>query len=167
MLTDAWKTAYNGHFLPVDTVLVSGLNDIKPIVKDILYHNNTLSGDNLNQKAAEKFMVKVNNLWNTIKHHSVNNTLSVCYLLHVPALYWHEEDGNFPNQNYYNYRNIIDTINLKIKLFNINLGSSYTPELQGMGEKISRNGQKKYCWEKFREKEQQHMMHLNDYIRYR
>ena len=59
MLTDAWKTAYNGHFLPVDTVLVSGLNDIKPIVKDILYHNNTLSGDNLNQKLQINLWLKL------------------------------------------------------------------------------------------------------------
>ena len=93
----------------------------------------------------------------------MNDSLAVGTILHVPALYWHEDDGSPPTPDYLNYKTIIDRTNLKIEAFNIENGCSSAPKLHQSGERALNKGKKrKYQFGAFREEDKSCMMHLKD-----
>ena len=84
--------------------------------------------------------------------HGVDSTLAVATVLHVPALYWHADDGPPPTPDYINYKGLVDTLNLKIEAFNIENGASNAPKLHQTGERPLDKGKKrKYMFNAFRE----------------
>ena len=85
MLRDAWRTGYNNHTRPTDTLLVSGLNDIKAIVHNIIHFSLQLSEEEVISRATDEFMRKLENLWTTINTQNNSNTLHIAYLLRVPG----------------------------------------------------------------------------------
>ena len=173
-LRKAWERGYDRHPLPVDTMLVGGLNDIKPIVKSIrdprAPSNNQPGEDFIINRSQELFMERVRHLWQTIQRHSrdrdTDDTLAVSLLLHVPALYWHDHDGDLPSMNYFNYKSIIDAINTSIESFNSEIGSPFTPKLQRTGERtLGKGARTTYIWSRYREEEKAEMLHLKDKYR--
>ena len=78
--------------------------------------------------ASEDIMSSIKGLHRLVlKHsasHNVKSTLVVATVLHVPALYWHQDDGAPPSPDYINYTDLIDTLILKIEAFNIANGFS-------------------------------------------
>ena len=171
-LRKAWERGYSRHPLAVDTILVGGLNDIKPIVnsiKDIRAPSNNQPGQEyINTRAQEIFMEKVRQLWGTMLTHSTDmatdDTLAVSLLLHVPALYWHDEE--LPCARYVNHKSVIDAVNISIENFNSEIGSPHTPKLQRTGERsLGKGARTTYIWSRFREEEKFDMLHLKDKYR--
>ena len=170
-LRRVWERAYSQHALPVDTMLVGGLNDIKPILKSIndsrAPSSNQPTLQYVTMTAQEMFMERVRGIWSTMQDHSrdkdTDDTLAVSRILHVPQLYWHEHDGDHPHHNYVNHKHIVDAINESITIFNHEIGSPHTPKLQRMGERTLGKGARVcYNWSRFREVDRGSMMHLTD-----
>ena len=119
-LKRAWERAYHRNPLPIDTVLVAGLNDIRDTAR--LYMGKYNLEETAN-KASEDIMSSIRGLHKVILEHSVSHnvksTLAVATVLHVPALYWHKDNGAPPSPDYVNYKDLVDTLNLKIEAFNI------------------------------------------------
>ena len=162
-LSRVWLRAYFRNPLPIDTVLVAGLNDIKYSARPYL---GKYTLEEMAEKASEDIMNSVRGLHRVIvehgKTHMVNSTLAVATVLHVPALYWHQDDGPTPSQNYVNYKGLIDTLNNKIKAFNMENGAS-APELHQAGERsVDKAKKRKYMFQSFREVNKANMMHLTD-----
>jgi hypothetical protein len=168
-LRKAWERAYSGHALPVDTILQGGINDIKSIVKslrDTRAPSTSQPGkDFIVIRAQEMYMHRVRLMWNTMQDHSqlkaTDDTLAVGLVLHVPALYWHEHDGEFPSPDYLNNKNVVDAINRSIESFNVEIGSPHTPKLQRTGER-TQAGKTRYIFTRFREEDKANMLHLKD-----
>ena len=170
----AWERAYWDHGLPVDTIMVAGLNDIKPIVKSVWDHrappSNQPDSEVVSNLANELFMEKLGKIWDTMQVHSrykdTDDTLAVSRILHVPALYWTEDDGDLPHAKYINYKAVIDTINGGITNFNKEIGSPHAPNLQRTGQRgLGKGDRRKYIFSRFRENIQWNMMHFADKYR--
>ena len=164
-----WERAYMRNPLPIDTVLVAGLNDIRDTARLYL---GKYSMEDTAIKASDDIMGAIKGLHRLILEHSathnVNSTLAVATVLHVPALYWHKDDGNPPSPDYVNYRCLIDTLNLKIEAFNIENGVSSAPKLHQTGERPLDKGRKrKFMFQAFREENKADMMHLKDHKRFK
>ena len=86
--------------LPVDTVLVAGLVDIRDTVR--LYLGKYTMEETANI-ASDDIMSSIRGLHKLILEHSsthsVDSTLAVATVLHVPALYWHQDDGPPPTSS--------------------------------------------------------------------
>ena len=98
----------------------------------------------------------------------MDSTLAVATVLHVPALYWHQDDGPPPSPSYTNYKQLVDTLNLKIEAFNIENGASSAPKLHQTGERSLAKGKKrKFQFQAFREEKKEDTMHLKDDKRFK
>ena len=166
-LRRVWERAYARNPLPIDTVLVAGLNDIRDTAK--LYLGKYTMEETAN-KASDDIMTSIKGLNRSVQEHSstfgVKSTLAVATVLHVPALYWHKDDGPPPTPDYLNFKELIDTLNLKIEAFNIENGASSAPKLHQTGERPLDKGKKrKYQLQAFREENRADMMHLKDHKR--
>ena len=168
-LKRVWERAYMRNPLPIDTVLVAGLNDIRDTARLYLGKYTLEETDN---KASEDIMTSIRGLHKLVLEHSathgVDSTLAVATVLHVPALYWHADDGPLPSSDYINYKGLIDTLNLKIEAFNIENGASSAPKLHQTGERpLDRGKKRKYMFNVFREVDKVNMMHLKDPKRFK
>ena len=166
-LRRVWERAYMRNPLPIDTVLVAGLNDIRDTAR--LYMGKYTMEETA-KRASEDIMGAIRGLLKLINEHSsthsVDSTLAVATVLHVPALYWHKDDGPLPSPDYINYKPLIDTLNLKIEAFNIENGCCSAPKLHQTGERPLDKGKKrKYMFQAFREDVKANMMHLKDHKR--
>ena len=164
-----WERAYMRNPLPIDTVLVAGLNDIRDTAK--LYMGK-YSVEEIASKASDDIMNAIKGLHRLVLEHSathnVSSTLAVATVLHVPALYWHKDDGPPPTPDYVNFKCLIDTLNLKIEEFNILNGASSAPKLHQTGERPLDKGKKrKFMFQAFREDKREDMMHLKDRRRFK
>ena len=76
-----------------------------------------LVGVEFSEIISEVVIDAITKLHLIVKAHStrkiVDDTLAICTMVHVPALYWRETDGWFPTENYQNLKEIIDRTNLK------------------------------------------------------
>ena len=54
-------------------------------------------------------------------------------MVHVPAMYWKDSDGEYPTEDYTNLREVIDRTNLKIEAFNLKNGRANAPKLHQAG----------------------------------
>ena len=168
-LRRVWERAYMRNPLPIDTVVVAGLNDIRDTAR--LYMGK-YSMEEVANKANDDIMNSFRGLHRLIQEHSsthsVDSTLAIATVLHVPALYWHVDDGPPPSPDYTNFKALIDTLNLKIEAFNIENGASSAPKLHQTGERPLDKGKKrKYMFQAFREVDRQDMMHLKDSKRFK
>ena len=164
-LRKAWERSYSSNPLPTDTILVAGLNDLKQLVTSPNGPDGNLQV--LAESVSEDFMHRVRSLHRLVLEHSdkymVDDTFAVATVIHVPAYYWHQDDGSYPSPNYINYKEVVDRINLKIQEFNILIGSAHAPKFHEVGERGQKKGQKRtYMWEAFREERKDDMMHLKD-----
>ena len=77
---------------------------------------------------SEDILYSIKGLHRVILEHSkvykVKDSLAVCTILQVPALYWHRDDGPLPSPDYTSYKT-----NLKIDFFNIENGCSSANKL--------------------------------------
>ena len=81
---------------------------------------------------------------------------------------WHQDDGAPPSPDYINFKDLIDTLNLKIEAFNIENGVKSAPKLHQTGERPLNKGRKRrYQFQAFRESEKANMMHLKDHKRFK
>ena len=169
-----WERAYMDHALPVDTIMIAGLNDIRPIVKSVydFRANPTNQPDNevVCHLAQELFMEKVSRIWTIMKDHckakDTDDTLAISRILHVPALYWTEDDGDLPHPKYVNYKAVVDAINVSITAYNKEIGSPHAPNLQRTGQRgLGRGDRRKYIYSRFREDTKWNMMHFADKYR--
>ena len=134
--------------MPIDTVLVAGLNDIRDTAR--LYLGKYTLEESANM-ASEYIMTSIKGLHKLVLEHSVTHnvrsTLTVATVLHVPALYWHKDNGAPPSPDYVNYKDLVDTLNLKIEN-----GVSSAPSLHQAGERPLNKGEKRvYQFQAFRE----------------
>ena len=91
-------------------MLVGGLNDIRPIVRSLADDrappSNQPSPDWVATQAEEIFVGKLGKLWDIMRRKSSEmetaDTLPVSRVIHVPALYWHEHDGEALRPDYHN-----------------------------------------------------------------
>ena len=164
-LKKAWERAYMRNPLPIDTVLMAGLNDVKDTAK--LYMDK-YTMEEAAELVSEDILNSIKGLHGVIlehsKLHSVKDTLAVGTILHVPALYWHKKDGSPPTPDYTNLKTIIDRTNLKIEAYNIENGCPSAPKLHQSGE---RGKKRRYQFGAFREEEKSDMMHLKDTKRFK
>ena len=168
-LKRVWEKAYHRNPLPIDTVLVAGLNDIRDTAR--LYLGKYCMEETANL-ASDDIMSSIKALHRIIlehsSNHSVDSTLAAATVLHVPALYWHQDDGPPPSPSYTNYKLLVDTLNLKIEAFNIENGASSAPKLHQTGERSLAKGKKrKFQFQAFREEKKEDMMHLKDDKRFK
>lgn len=166
-LKKAWERAYMRNPLPIDTLLMAGLNDVRDTAK---LYSNKYTMDETAELVSEDILNSIKGLHRVIlehsKQHKVKDSLAVGTILHVPALYWHKDDGPPPCPDYINYKAIVDKTNLKIEAFNIENGCTGAPKLQQSGERPLNKGKKrKYQFGAFREEEKFNMMHLKDHKR--
>ena len=171
----AWDKGYWDHALPVDTIAVCGINDIKPIVSSLVDSrvgpiNQQVENPEIITKAKDLYMEKVEKLKSKVEAHkkykNTDDTLAVSRLFRVPALYWGSDDGEYPGINYINYRPIIDAINLDIEAWNANNGSSKVPNLQNTGRRtVGKGARTGFMFNRFREAEHHKKLHFKDEIR--
>jgi hypothetical protein len=161
-LKKAWERAYCSNPLAIDTVIVAGLNDVRDLTR--LYKDNH-NMDQLAELVSEDIIHAYESLHKVVMDHSkqydVDDTLAVATILHVPAMYWKEDDGEFPTEDYFNLKEVIDKTNLKIQAFNLKIGRSNSPKLHQAGER-GKKGKRIYMWDAWREDSKQDMMHLKD-----
>ena len=122
-------------------------------------------------KASDDIMSSIKGLYRLVKEHSstcVKSTLAVATLLHVPALYWHKDNGPPPTTYYINYKELINILNLKIEAFNIVNGATSAPKLHQTGERPLDKGKKrKFQFQAFSEENRADMLHLKDHKRFK
>ena len=167
MLRRAWERAYHSNPLPIDTVLVAGLKDFSTLLSQ---QSDKHSSEALTNLATAEIMGSVKMLHNTIARHSelygVKDTLAVAPIMHTPALYWHKDDGQFPNSDYTNYADMIDKINLKIEEYNVEFGVTAAPNfIKRAGERGLKNGRRIFRWDAWKESDRNRMCHLKDSFR--
>ena len=162
-LRKAWERAYMTNPLPIDTVLHAGLNDVKELAKPHLHANMPMA--EVAELVSEEVLVAIRCLHRLIIEHSnksdVNDTFAVGTLLRVPAMYWTEDYGAPPSADYVNYREVIDSTNIKIEVFNIETGATSAPKLHQAAERGRRN-KRHYMFNSFREAANHEKMHLID-----
>ena len=166
------ERAYVKYEMPVDTMLVGGANDIKPIVQSITdlrvaSLNEQLKNTDVVHKAADIFVGKLHNMYQMIKEQDQDNTLTVSRLMITPAYCWYEEEeGDFPTKDYINYRPVVEEINSRIDLFNVEIGSSKAPKLHLTGRRsISKGKKTTYHFNRFREHDKAEKHHFVDTVR--
>ena len=92
-----------------------------------------------------------------------DDTLAVSRILHVPALYWTNDDGDLRHSK---YKAVIDTINAGITNFNKEKGSPHRPNLQRTGQRrLGKGDRRKYIFSRYRENIHMNMMHFADKYR--
>ena len=131
--------AYGRNPLPIDTLLMAGLNDINYFSK--LHIICVVTHTDLAVAVSEDIMLHIRSLHTLIQEHAtrhqVVNTFAASTILHSPSMYWYEADGYVPIPNYVNLKHVLDRINLKIREFNLLNGISSAPKLHGSGEATS------------------------------
>ena len=87
-LKSVWERAYLNNPLPIDTVLVAGTEDILDLWQT---YQGKYSMPELAEIISEVVLDPITRLYNAVKAHSdnksVDDTLAVCTVVHVPALY--------------------------------------------------------------------------------
>ena len=166
-LKRVWERAYRDNPLPLDTVLVGGLNDIKELV---MAYKGLYPMKQLAEMVAESVMLSITGLHTIIKahayEHEVEDTLAVATILHTPAMYWNEGDGEYPTLDYFNMKEVIDRTNLEIEAFNLKNGKPNAPKIHLAGER-KKKGKREYMMGAWREDAKQDKMHLTDTHRFR
>ena len=161
-LKRAWERAYLDNPLPIDTVLVAGTEDILDLWQT---YQGKYGMTEMAEIISEVVLDAIEKLHRAVKAHAarknVDDTLAVCTMVHVPALYWRETDGWFPTGNYQNLKQIIDRTNLKITAFNLKNGTPKAPKLHQAGERGKPN-KKVYMWDCFVELKREDMRTLQD-----
>ena len=161
-LKRAWERSYLTNPLPIDTVLVAGLEDVLELSR--MYHGKYKEAE-LAEIISEVVLHAIENLHNVIRAHSerytTDDTLAVCTMVHVPAMYWKDSDGEYPTEDYTNLREVIDRTNLKIEAFNLKNGRGNAPKLHQAGER-GKSTKRVYMWDSFVEKKKEDMMNLKD-----
>ena len=169
-LRKAWERAYAANPLPIDTVMVAGLNDVKDLVR--LYKDKH-DMDEIAELVSNDIIGAVRQLHCTVTQHSqnhnVDDTLAISTILHAPAMYWHDDDGDHPTSAYINYKKVVDRTNLKIEAFNLEYGSSDAPKFLHMaGERGLNKGKRRiFRWDAWRETKREDMLHLKDPFRFK
>ena len=148
--------------------MVAGLNDVRDLYR--LYKDKH-SIEEVADLVSDDIIDAIEFLRKVVNEHSVrfdvDDTLAVSTILHVPALYWHAEDGNYPTTNYVNLKEVMDKTNLKISAFNLKHGMT-APKLHQSGERGLKHGQKMvFMWNAWREEDKHDMMHLKDQHRFK
>ena len=163
-LRKAWERSYARNPLPIDTLLVAGLNDLKYFCK--LERIRLGSRADLAEPVSEAIMVHIRLLDTLIKEHAtkhqVQNTFAVSTLLHTPSMYWYEADGDVPTPTYVNLKHVVDRTNLKIREFNLLNGISAAPKLHGSGDRKRGKNKRGYQFSHWREANREDMLHLKD-----
>ena len=163
-LKKAWERAYSRNPLPIDTVLVAGLNDVKYFSR--LHTNLRVTHADLAEAVSEDTLGFIRSLYNTIQDHSntfqVDNTIAVSTILHTPSMYWHEVDGEVPTPTYVNLKHVVDKTNLKIQEFNLLHGVASAPKFQGSGERKRGKHVRGYQFSHWREDNREDMLQLKD-----
>ena len=162
-LKKAWERSYSGNPLPIDTVVVGGLSDIRIMVST--HMNRVDDMEEIAKLVANEFNDSLLNLHTMMKDHSkkyeTNDTMSVMTVLQVPALYWHTHDGPYPTPDYVNMKQVFEKVNLTIEAFNLTYGSSSAPKLHQTATR-GRKGRRVFMMDAFREKKKEEKMHLTD-----
>ena len=163
-LRRAWERACHWNPLPVDTVLVPGLQDLRNLISQYASKH---PSESLTDLITTEIMASIKMLHNTVRRHSelwkTDDTLAVAPIMHVPALYWHKDDGNLPFEEYRNYAEVIDKINLSIDAYNEEFGVSAAPSfIKRAGERGLKSGRRIYRWDAWKESEKNNMINLND-----
>ena len=91
----------------------------------------------------------------------MNDTLAVGTILHVPALYWRDSDGEYPTSDYQNLKEVVDRTNLKIQAFNLKNGRRAAPRLQQGGDR-GKPHKRVYMWNSWVGDRREDMMNLKD-----
>ena len=174
-LRKCWERSYGQHPLPVDTIAVGGMNDIHPIVASFVDPrvspiNEQLEKEEVISKIKAEFMVRVDKLKTTVdahkNHKKTDDTLAISRLFRVPAFYWGTDDGEYPSNNYTNYRPVIDAINLAIEDWNAMNGSSKVPNLQNTGRRtVGKGARTLFIFNRFIEAENDKKLHFKDEFR--
>ena len=163
-LRKAWERAYGRNPLPIDTLLVAGLNDLNYFCK--LERIRLGSHADLTEPVSEAIMVHIRLLHTLIMEHAtkhqVENTFAVATILHTPSMYWYEADGEFPTPTYINLKPVVDKTNLKIREFNLMNGISSAPKLHGSGDRKRGKNRRGYQFSHWRETSKEDMLHLKD-----
>lgn len=163
-LRKAWERAYDRNPLPIDTLLVAGLNDVNYFTR--LTINNGVPYADLAEPVSEAIMAHIKILFTTITNHAkakgVDNTFAVATILHTPSMYWHEVDGDIPTPTYLNLKHVVDRINLKIEEFNLLNGVRSAPKIHGSGERKRGKNIRGYHFSHWREERKEDMLHLKD-----
>ena len=161
-LKRAWERAYLSNPLPIDTVLVAGLEDIRDLAK--LYQDKHTMAQ-MAELISEDVLNAIEALHRVIRDHSekydVNDTLAVGTIVHVPAMYWRETDGEYPTIDYQNLKEVVDRTNLKIQAFNLKNGRRAAPRLQQGGDRGKPN-KRVYMWNCWVGDKKEDMMDLKD-----
>ena len=163
-LRRAWERAYHSNPLPIDTVLVAGLSDLKGLITE---YASKLTEEHFADVISTEILASIKMLHNTVSRHSesfgVNDTIAVAPLMYVPSLYWHKDDGIFPTESYRNFATVIDKTNLKIEAYNVEYGITAAPSfLKRAGERGLKNGRQIYRWDAWKEDKKEEMMNLKD-----
>ena len=165
-LRRAWERAYGRNPLPIDTLLVAGLNDLNYLSK--LERIRRGRDADLAEPVSEAIMVHIRLLHTLIMEHAtkhqVVNTFAVSTILHTPSMYWYEADGDVPTCTpaYINLKPVVDRTNLKIREFNLLNGISAAPKLHGSGDRKRGKNKRGYQFSHWREEKQEDMLHLKD-----
>ena len=163
-LRRAWERSYGRNTLPIDTLLIAGLIDVREKARHYLCMHTM---EQTAELASEDIMDCIRKLNSQIvehsKNHKVKNTLAVATILHVPAMYWHQHDGPLPGPDYINMKPIIDMTNFKIEAFNKENGVTSAPKLHQTGERTINKGKKLvFTLQSFMEDSTIDKMHLTD-----
>ena len=161
-LKKAWERAYLSNPLPIDTVLVAGLEDIRDLAK--LYQDKHTMSE-MAELISEDVINSIENLQRVVQDHSekhdVKDTLAVATIVHVPAMYWRDTDGEYPTTDYLNLKEVVDRTNLKIQAFNLKNGRRSAPRLQQAGDRGKPN-KRVYMWHSWVGDKKEDMMDLKD-----
>ena len=146
----AWERGYCCYPLPIDTVVVAGLEHIRTEMEK--YDVKSVGMDKIAEEISDNVVDELKALHRTIQEHSkkhdVKDTLAVATLMHVPAMYWRDSDGVNKAQDYINFKNVIDRTNLKIEAFNLEFGQSNAPKIHQFCER-GRAKRREYQWNMF------------------
>ena len=135
----SWYRQYYNQPLPVDTVVLCGLNDIAHL-------------------SADEYMAKLE-LWtemvaaHSAEHeHTIPNTIGFCTPLRAPKYYWHQANRFGPptGVGYVNYREKIDEIIGRIDALNKENGVPGMVKLHTEGDRKV-DGSWQHMWRQWRE----------------
>ena len=135
----AWERTCHSVPLPIDTVLVAGLEDIKAEVNNYAIDTDISV---MAEEISEKILASIYTIYTLVAEHSdkynTDDTLAIATLIHTPSMYWRQSDGPLPSSDYRNLKEVIDKTNLKIEAFNLQFGMSNAPKLHQIGERGNR-----------------------------
>ena len=154
----AWERTCHDNPLPVDTVLVAGLEDVKARAQA---YENPHNSEKMAEDISEAIKEDIEALFKVICDHSkrfeVDDTLAVATLIHVPSMYWLSED----NPHEIDLEPVIDRTNLKIEEFNLKHGRKCAPKLHQICERGKGKQKKNYIWNAFVEEDRVKKFHLS------